>query len=86
MIADPDLLIADEPTTALDVRVQTQVLRLLDELARERDMAVMLISHDLGIVAGFADAMVVMRNGRVVEHGKVDEVYSNPRSDYTAGC
>lgn len=85
VIADPHLLIADEPTTALDVRVQTQVLRLLDELARERDMAVMLISHDLGIVAGFADTMVVMRNGRVVEHGNVDEVYSNPRAEYTRG-
>jgi ABC-type dipeptide/oligopeptide/nickel transport system ATPase component len=85
VIADPELLIADEPTTALDVRVQTQVLRLLDELARERDMAVMLISHDLGIVAGFADTMVVMRNGRVVERGVVDEVYANPQASYTRG-
>ena len=85
VIADPELLIADEPTTALDVQVQTQVLRLLDELARERDMAVVLISHDLGIVAGFADAMVVMRNGRVVERGMVDDVYANPQAEYTRG-
>jgi peptide/nickel transport system ATP-binding protein len=85
VIAGPELLVADEPTTALDVRVQAQVLRLLDDLARERNMAVMLISHDLGIVAGFADTMVVMRNGRVVERGDVDAVYANPQSDYTRG-
>ena len=85
VIAGPELLIADEPTTALDVRVQAQVLRLLAELSLERDMAVVLISHDLGIVAGFADTMVVMRNGRVVERGDVDSVYSSPQAEYTRG-
>jgi ABC-type dipeptide/oligopeptide/nickel transport system ATPase component len=85
VIAQPELLIADEPTTALDVRVQAQVLRLLDELARERGMAVMLITHDLGIVAGFAERVVVMRNGRVVEHGDVDSIYAAPKAEYTRG-
>ena len=85
VIAEPELLIADEPTTALDVRVQAQVLQLLDELARERDMAVMLITHDLGIVAGFADTITVMRHGTVVERGDVDTVYAQPSSPYTRG-
>jgi peptide/nickel transport system ATP-binding protein len=85
IIAEPELLIADEPTTALDVRVQAQVLRLLDELARERGMAVMLITHDLGIVAGFAQRVVVMRNGRVVEEGDVDSIYAAPKAEYTRG-
>ncbi|MEY9212822.1 ABC transporter ATP-binding protein [Thermobifida halotolerans] len=85
VIAEPALLIADEPTTALDVRVQDQVLRLLDELARERGMAVLLITHDLGIVAGFADRVVVMRTGRVVEEGAVDDVYAAPSHPYTRG-
>ncbi|MCU1658025.1 MAG: transporter ATP-binding protein [Pseudonocardiales bacterium] len=85
VIAQPELLIADEPTTALDVRVQAQVLQLLDELARERGMAVMLITHDLGIVAGFAERVVVMRNGRVVEHGDVDSIYAAPKAEYTRG-
>src|SRR5262245_20898486 len=85
VIAGPELLIADEPTTALDVRVKAQVLQLLADLSVERDMAVVLISHDLGIVAGFADTMVVMRNGRVVERGDVDSVYASPQSEYTRG-
>ncbi|MEV7012596.1 ABC transporter ATP-binding protein [Streptosporangium sp. NPDC051022] len=83
VIAEPALLIADEPTTALDVRVQARVLRLLHELAEERDMAVLLITHDLGIVAGFADRAVVMRHGRAVESGPVEEIYRRPRHPYT---
>ena len=83
VIAEPALLIADEPTTALDVRVQAQVLELLRELAAERDMAVLLITHDLGIVAGFADRVVVMRNGTPVEEGGVHDVYARPRHPYT---
>ncbi|MER5621693.1 ABC transporter ATP-binding protein [Streptosporangium sp. NPDC002544] len=83
IIAEPALLIADEPTTALDVRVQAQVLRLLHELADERDMAVLLITHDLGIVAGFAERVVVMRHGLAVESGPVEEIYARPRHPYT---
>ncbi|MEU5884391.1 ABC transporter ATP-binding protein [Spirillospora sp. NPDC047279] len=83
VIAEPALLIADEPTTALDVRVQAQVLTLLRELADERGMAVLLITHDLGIVAGFADRVVVMRHGEPVEQGAVDDIYARPRHPYT---
>ncbi|GAA0965789.1 hypothetical protein GCM10009555_006100 [Acrocarpospora macrocephala] len=83
VIAEPDLLIADEPTTALDVRVQARVLELLHELTGERDMAVLLITHDLGIVAGFADRAVVMRHGRAVETGSVEDIYHRPRHEYT---
>ncbi|WP_329096943.1 ABC transporter ATP-binding protein [Actinomadura citrea] len=85
VIAEPALLIADEPTTALDVRVQAQVLTLLRELADERSMAVLLITHDLGIVAGFADRVVVMRHGAPVEEGPVDEIYAEPEHPYTRG-
>ncbi|WP_405395545.1 ABC transporter ATP-binding protein [Microbispora hainanensis] len=83
VIAEPELLIADEPTTALDVRVQAQVLALLRELADERGMSVLLITHDLGIVAGFADRVVVMRHGEAVETGPVDDIYARPRHPYT---
>jgi len=83
VIADPEILIADEPTTALDVRVQAQVLELLVELGEERGMAVMLITHDLGIVAGFAEYVVVMRHGAIVERAPVDQLYSAPVHPYT---
>ncbi|WP_395105510.1 ABC transporter ATP-binding protein [Actinomadura sp. SCN-SB] len=83
VIAEPDLLIADEPTTALDVRVQAQVLTLMRELADERGMAVLLITHDLGIVANFADRVVVMRHGAPVEEGPVRRIYASPRHPYT---
>jgi ABC-type dipeptide/oligopeptide/nickel transport system ATPase component len=83
IIADPVLLIADEPTTALDVRVQAQVLGLLWDLAEDRGMSVLLITHDLGVVAGFAESVVVMRHGRVVERGAVDDIYNRPEHPYT---
>jgi peptide/nickel transport system ATP-binding protein len=85
VIAEPELLIADEPTTALDVRVQAQVLQLLTDIADERGMAVLLITHDLGIVAGFAESVVVLRHGRVVEHGGTDDIYYRPAHAYTRG-
>jgi ABC-type dipeptide/oligopeptide/nickel transport system ATPase component len=85
IIAEPRLLIADEPTTALDVRVQSQVLDLLREVADERGMSVLLITHDLGVVAGFADRVAVMRNGKIVEVAPVDELYANPQHPYTRG-
>ncbi|MFD6099918.1 ABC transporter ATP-binding protein [Nocardiopsis flavescens] len=83
VIAEPRLLIADEPTTALDVRVQAQVLELMEDLARERGMAVLLITHDLGIVAGFARRVAVMRHGLIVEEADVDRLYASPSHPYT---
>ena len=80
---DPILLIADEPTTALDVTVQAQIMALLRDLQRERDMAMVLITHDLGVVAEVADHVAVMYGGRVVESGSVREVLSNPAHPYT---
>ncbi len=80
---EPELLIADEPTTALDVTVQAQILALLRGLQSELDMALVLIAHDLAVVAGAADEVVVMRAGRVVEHGGAEQVFTAPRADYT---
>src|SRR5262245_17445798 len=80
---DPKLLIADEPTTALDVTVQAQIMDLLLDLQRERHMAMMLITHDLGVVAEVADHVVVMYGGRVVESGRVRDVLSRPAHPYT---
>ncbi|MDQ6728698.1 MAG: ABC transporter ATP-binding protein, partial [Actinomycetota bacterium] len=82
---DPVVLVADEPTTALDVTIQAQILDLLRTIRRERDVAVVLISHDLGVVAGTADDVAVMYAGRVVERGPVDDVYERPRHPYTQG-
>ncbi|MCW5711385.1 ABC transporter ATP-binding protein [Shinella sp.] len=79
----PDLLIADEPTTALDVTVQAEVLALLEELQQETGMAVLIITHDLGVVAEIADRVVVMEKGELVEAGTVREVYRNPQHPYT---
>jgi len=85
VVGDPDVLVADEPTTALDVRVQAQVLDLVDGLARERGMAVLLITHDLGIVAGFADRVAVMYAGRKVEEAGVNALFSSPLHPYAQG-
>lgn len=82
---DPDILIADEPTTALDVTVQAQIVDLINRLSREMGIAVIWISHDLGVVAGIADHVNVMYGGTVVEHGTVDELYAHPRHPYTIG-
>jgi oligopeptide/dipeptide ABC transporter ATP-binding protein len=81
----PALLIADEPTTALDVTVQAQILELLKRLRQELGMAVLLITHDLGVVAGFTDRLAVMYAGRVVETGLTETVLKAPRHPYTAG-
>jgi peptide/nickel transport system ATP-binding protein len=80
---DPRLLIADEPTTALDVTTQAQILDLLRTLQRERGMAIMLITHNLGVVAEMADDVVVMYLGRVVEQGNVDDIFHDPKHPYT---
>ena len=79
----PDILIADEPTTALDVTVQAQILALLEELQKETGMGLLLITHDLGVVAEVADRVVVMNSGEIVETGSAAEVYRNPRHPYT---
>jgi microcin C transport system ATP-binding protein len=80
---NPDLLIADEPTTALDVTVQAQILELLRTLQRESGMAMLLITHDLGIVRHMADHVAVMNNGRIVETGPVGRIFEDPQHDYT---
>ena len=80
---DPDVLIADEPTTALDVTVQAQVLRLLAEIQAERQMGLVLITHDMGVVAGVADDVTVMYAGRAVEHAPVRDLYAAPAHPYT---
>ena len=85
LAAEPDLLVADEPTTALDVTTQREVLDLIDALAGETGMAVMLITHNLGLVAGRMDSVNVMYAGAVVESGPVDAVLSAPRHPYTRG-
>ena len=82
---NPDLLIADEPTTALDVTTQAQIMDLMLELADDRDTAVMLITHDLGVVAGFCDRIQVMYAGRLAEYGTTDEIFQETLHPYTAG-
>jgi oligopeptide/dipeptide ABC transporter ATP-binding protein len=82
---NPDLLIADEPTTALDVTVQAQVLELIKQLKNEMNMALMLITHDLGIVADTCDRVCVMYAGRIVEEGDVYDIYREPKHPYTVG-
>ncbi len=82
---NPDLLIADEPTTALDVTTQAQIMDLMDELAEARGTAVILITHDLGVVAGFCDQIQVMYAGGIVEKGTSDEVFYQPQHPYTWG-
>ena len=85
LLCGPRLLIADEPTTALDVTVQDQILRLLDEIRAELDMGVILITHDLGVVAGLCDRVLVMYGGRVMEYGTLDDIFYEPRHPYTLG-
>ncbi|HEY0521708.1 MAG TPA: ABC transporter ATP-binding protein [Ilumatobacteraceae bacterium] len=82
---DPDILIADEPTTALDVTVQAQILDLLRSLRLSRDLAIVLITHDLGVVAGLADTVHVMYAGRIAESGPVVDIFHRPQHPYTAG-
>ena len=80
---DPDVIVADEPTTALDVTTQAQVLDLLDRLVGERGAAIVLITHDLGVVAAFCDRILVMYAGRIVEQGDVDAIFARPLHPYT---
>ena len=85
LCCDPQLVIADEPTTALDVSVQAQIILLLKQLCREHDTAIMLITHDMGVIAETADRVAVMYAGRIVEIGPVREIVKNPQHPYTIG-
>jgi peptide/nickel transport system ATP-binding protein len=83
LASDPDILIADEPTTALDVTTQAEILDLIKRLQESRGMAMLLITHDMGVVAEVADEVAVMRYGRIVEHGSVDDIFHRPQHPYT---
>ncbi|MBK8197722.1 MAG: ABC transporter ATP-binding protein [Acidobacteria bacterium] len=83
MLCGPKLLIADEPTTALDVTVQAQVLELMDELKRETGTGIVLITHNMGVVARMCDRVIVMRHGEIVEQGKTDDIFYSPQHEYT---
>jgi peptide/nickel transport system ATP-binding protein len=85
LACNPKLLIADEPTTALDVTIQAQILELLDDLRKQRELAVLLITHDLGVIAEVADRVAVMYTGRIVEESLVDELFARPKHPYTEG-
>jgi peptide/nickel transport system ATP-binding protein len=83
LAAQPSLIIADEPTSALDVTVQSQILDLLEEVQERLDMAIVLITHDFGVVASVCDDVLVLERGRAVEHGATATVLAEPRADYT---
>jgi peptide/nickel transport system ATP-binding protein len=83
MVCGPDLLIADEPTTALDVTVQAEILDIMRDLKAELKTSIILVSHDMGVIAGMADRVAVMRGGEIVERGRVEEIFYSPRHDYT---
>lgn len=83
LTANPEVLICDEPTTALDVTIQAQILELINKLKRERNLSCVFITHDLGVVANMADRVAVMYAGKIVEYGKVDEIFYDPRHPYT---
>ena len=83
LACNPKLIIADEPTTALDVTIQAQVLKLLKRLQRNRNMAILLITHDFGVVADICDRVVVLKDGHIVERGQTLDVFKNPKDSYT---
>lgn len=85
LCCEPDLLIADEPTTALDVTIQAQILELIQTIQKKMGMAVILITHDLGVVAELCDEVLVMYGGKIVERGTADEIFYNPKHEYTKG-
>ena len=85
LACEPDILIADEPTTALDVTIQAQILDLMASLQKELGMAIILITHDLGVVAQMCDEVIVMYAGKICEQGTADEIFYNPRHEYTKG-
>ncbi len=85
LACEPDILIADEPTTALDVTIQAQILELMQKLQKEMGMAIIMITHDLGVVAQMCDEVIVMYAGSICEQGTADEIFYNPRHEYTKG-
>ncbi len=85
LACEPDVLIADEPTTALDVTIQAQILELMQDLQKKLGMAIILITHDLGVIADMCDEIIVMYGGRVCERGTADEIFYNPKHEYTKG-
>lgn len=85
MVSDPKLLIADEPTTALDVTVQAQILELMKDIQKKLGMSIIIITHDLGVVADISDIVKVMYAGQILEEGKSDEIFENPKHPYTIG-
>mgnify|MGYP002523755587 CR=1 FL=1 len=85
LACEPDILIADEPTTALDVTIQAQILELMKSLQKELGMAIIMITHDLGVVAQMCDEVIVMYAGSICEQGTADEIFYNPRHEYTKG-
>ena len=85
LCCEPDILIADEPTTALDVTIQAQILELMQELQKKLGMAIIMITHDLGVIADMCDEIIVMYAGRVCERGTADEIFYNPCHEYTKG-
>ncbi len=85
LACEPDILIADEPTTALDVTIQAQILELMQELQKELGMAIIIITHDLGVIADMCDEIIVMYGGRTCERGTADEIFYNPCHEYTKG-
>lgn len=85
LACEPDILIADEPTTALDVTIQAQILELIQELQKKLGMAVILVTHDLGVIADLCDNIVVMYGGRICERGTAKEIFYNPKHEYTKG-
>ena len=85
LACEPDILIADEPTTALDVTIQAQILELMQDLQKKLGMAIIMVTHDLGVIAEMCDEIIVMYGGRVCERGTADEIFYNPRHEYTKG-
>ena len=85
LACEPDILIADEPTTALDVTIQAQILELMQDLQKRMGMSIILITHDLGVIADMCDEIIVMYAGRVCERGTADEIFYNPKHEYTKG-
>ena len=85
LACEPDILIADEPTTALDVTIQAQILELMQSIQKEMGMAIIMITHDLGVVAQMCDEVIVMYAGSICEQGTADEIFYNPRHEYTKG-
>jgi len=85
LACEPDILIADEPTTALDVTIQAQILELMQELQKKLGMAIIMVTHDLGVIAELCDEIIVMYGGRICERGTADEIFYNPCHEYTKG-